>query len=108
MSKHKDGAAHTLIQQQQQPHQQLQPRLRKTTARSAALAQQEDAFQMPQLRNKRKAPDSPNKMLDKAVVKRSALGNMTNAVPNAGVAAKKVLQQIDNLKLDNKVAKVSE
>lgn len=114
MSKHKDAVAHTLTHQ---PHHQLQPRLRKTTARTAALANnnnqnnQVDAFQMPQLRNKRKAPDSPNKMLDKAVVKRSALGNMTNAAaPNAALAVTKktVLEQIDNLMLENREPKVRE
>lgn len=109
MSKHKDGAAVTLT------HQQLQPRLRKTTMRASAVDQEQDqdaaAFQMPLLRNKRKAPDSPNKMMDK-MVKRSALGNVTNAGPNSGatVAKKTVLQQIDNLKIENsnsKIAKVS-
>lgn len=110
MSKHKDGAAVTLTH-----HQQLQPRLRKTTVRAPAVDQEQvqeaAAFQMPQLRNKRKATDSPNKMMDK-MVKRSALGNVTNAGPNAGatVAKKTVLQQIDNLKIENsssKIAKVS-
>lgn len=76
----------------------------------------EDAFQMPQLRNKRKALESPTKMTDKAVkvVKRSALDNVTNAaplttLPSTGALAKKtnVLQQIDNLKIDNKLPKVS-
>lgn len=106
MSKYKDGGAAV------QPIAPQQPRLRKPAA--PRVPDQEDAaFQMPQLRNKRKAPDSPNKMMDKAVVKRSALGNVTNAAPTTNsttgaVAKKTVLQQIDNLKIDNKLPKVSE
>lgn len=109
MSKYKDGGAAVTIAQQ--------PRLRKAGSQRnpGLVVDQEDAFQMPQLRNKRKAIESPTKM-DKAVkvVKRSALGNVTNAVaPSANaahgaVAKKTVLQQIDNLKLDNILPKVSE
>lgn len=103
MSKYKDGGAAVTLAQQ--------PRLRKSAPRVPAV-DQEDAFQMPQLRNKRKAPDSPTKMMDKAVVKRSALGNVTNAAPTTtqttgAVAKKTVLQQIDNLKIDTKLPKVS-
>lgn len=78
---------------------------------------------MPQLRNKRKAMDSPTKM--EKVVKRSALGNVTNAVQmnqqeNGGcgmvksmqqtgaVKKKDILQQIDNLQIENQKPKVSE
>lgn len=106
MSKYKDGGAAVTL---------AQPRLRKPVVNTQRVPDQEDAFQMPQLRNKRKAPESPTQMTDKAVkvVKRSALGNVTNAAPTTttnatGALAKKtVLQQIDNLKIDNKLPKVS-
>lgn len=105
-----------------------QSRLRKAAAATSVL-DQEDAFQMPQLRNKRKTMDSPTKIMDK-VVKRPALGNVTNAVQmnqqenggcgmvvkpilqtavSAAAANKKkdILQQIDNLQIENQKPKVS-
>ena len=105
MSKYKDGGAAVTLAQPAA----AQPRLRRPR-----VPDQEDAFQMPQLRNKRKAPESPTKIMDKAVkvVKRSALGNVTNAAAPTTtgplMSKKTVLQQIDNLKIDNKLPKVSE
>lgn len=143
--------AASLLQQQQQQAVQPPPqqsRLRRTTALRSKASTENEGFQLPQstastttlTRNKRKAAEvSPSTKLTGAatrVVKRSALGNVTNALfkegstlpgpqkqqpappqkPTASVAPRKcaatVLQQqqqrLDSLNLgdNNKVPKV--